>query len=293
MLALSSSFIAFLGSFKPMPISSRVQKDKFWAEKVHSKKKYQVIIAGDSRVYRGVDPKSLSEQIGGLSALNFGFSSGGFNDVMFSEITSKLLNESSRKIVVLGITPYSVTPKAQENEHFVQEKMRNPREVLARRYVNPALSFFEPIQPMAFFQDTDTISGYHETFKKDGWVASYKLPLNPEGALEPYKKNFEGNRVEQEVLKNLYRQIMAWRDAGIIVYAFRVPSTYAMETLENSLSGFDEEDIRKGVKAAGGHWIEILNKQQYDSYDGSHLTESSAMALSRYLGKHISDNLKL
>jgi hypothetical protein len=292
MLLLSAGFILLFGTLRPLPISSRVQKEKFWADKVHAKKRYEAIIAGDSRVYRGVDPNSLSDEIEGMSVLNFGFSSGGFNDMMFSEINSRLLKQAPQKIIILGITPYSVTPKAQENKHFLQEKNRNPKEVFARRYINPFLSFFDPITPKQLLQSTDTISGYHETFHKNGWVSSYKVPSNPEAALKSYKNNFKENRVKQEVLKNLYQQISKWSGDGVKVYAFRMPSTQAMENLENALSGFNEQKIKEDIVTAGGKWLEIANKFEYESYDGSHLTELSAISFSTYLGKRISENLR-
>jgi hypothetical protein len=289
---MSTGLICILGIVRPKPISSRVQKEKFWADKAHSKKKYSVIIAGDSRVYRGVDPRTTSDELANHSVLNFGFSSAGFNEILFSGIKTRLAQTATEKIIVLGITPYSLTPKAQENQHYLQESKRNPKEVFKRRYINPFLSFFDPIAPTDLFQDIDTIRGYHETFHKDGWVASYKVPSNPKAALDSYKRNFKENQVNQGVLNNLFRQISNWRNEGIKVYAFRVPSTREMEILENSLSGFNEELVRKGVEDSGGLWLAIADKYEYESYDGSHLTETSAVIFSRNLGEQLAQSLR-
>ena len=292
-ILFSAGFIYLTGILRPSPVSSVVQKEKFWADKVHSKKKYAVIVAGDSRVYRGIDPQELSNELGNLAVLNFGFSSGGFNDLIFSEINSKLLTDATNRIIVLGITPYSLTPKAQENIHFLQEKNRTPEEVFTRRFVNPFLSFFDPIKPTDLIQNTDTISGYHEVFNENGWVASYKLPSNPEAALKSYERDFENNRVQRELINDLCRQISVWRKSGILIFAFRVPSTASMERLENKLSGFDEDSIKSNVVSSGGIWLDIANKYGYESYDGSHLSERSAVSFSKYLGKRIFESINM
>lgn len=291
MILFSAVFILLFGTLRPMPISSVVQKEKFWADKVHSSKKYDVIVAGDSRVYRGLDPGALSAQLENRSVLNFGFSSGGFNDLIFSEINTRLLEDSPKKIVILGLSPYSLTPKAQENSHFLQEEERSSDEVFTRRFINPFLRFFDPITPTELFQKTDSITGYHETFHRHGWVASFKVPSNPKAALESYKRNFKNNQVSQEILSKLYMQISKWRNDGIKIYAFRFPSTLDMELLENSLSGFNEDMIRSEIEAAGGFWLDIEKKYEYESYDGSHLTESSAVVFSKYLGERLSESL--
>ncbi len=285
LMLVSLMFVFLIGKFRPKPISSVVQKEKFWSDKVHSGKRYDLIFEGDSRVYRGIDPKSVSKELNGIEVLNFGYSSGGHNDVMFNEVESRLKGKSNLKIIVLGLTPYSLTPKAQTNKHYLQEKNRDLKDIYNRRFVNPLFSFFDPIKPTDIIYYNDTVPGYYERFKKDGWVESKKIPFNPKAALPVYVKDFKENKVSDEILKNLYKQIKTWTGKGIKVYAFRVPTTNEMEALENELSGYLENEIKEDVENSGGKWINI--EDSYISYDGSHLEKESAKEFSSYLGKYI------
>ena len=286
MATLSVIFIFLIGSLRPQPMSSVITKEKFWADKVHSKSKFEVLVAGDSRVYRGISSAVLSEELGGLSVLNFGFSSGGLNLEIFRALEQRL-EQQENAIVLLGITPFSLTPKAYENAHFKQELSRDKKEVFSRRYVGPVIHFFDPIKPADIFNTGDQRNGYYERFHKNGWVASKKIPADKTSALKSYRKNFRNNKVSPDILDELYNQVALWKANKIRVFAFRLPSTKEMELLEREISGFDELEIKTRLSASGAEWIEIGNSYNYNSYDGSHLDEESAERFSRYLGREI------
>lgn len=271
-------------------MSSLIEKEKFWSDKVHAKTKYNVVVAGDSRVYRGISSEILSEELGGVKVLNFGFSSGGLNNEIFNEIEKRLVKDD-QTIIVLGVTPYSLTPKAQLNEHFKQEKERDEMEVFRRRFVSPVIHFFDPITPTDIIYAKDGKKGYYERFHKDGWVASLKTPIDSNAALKSYKKNFKDNKVSQKVLQEIYTRVAEWRRDGINVFAFRCPSTQGMVLLENKVSGFNESEIKKNLIASGAKWIGINRMNKYSSYDGSHLQEESAIRFSKYLGQVMRKNL--
>lgn len=290
-LVFAVAFILVFGSLRPKPISSLIKKEKFWADKVHTNKKYDLVFAGDSRVYRGIDPRSISEELNGIKALNFGFSSAGFNDQMCYEITARLDPKSEQKIIVLGITPYSLTPKAQDNSHFLQEKNRPLKEVFTRRFIAPALHFFDPVKPEELLKSDAESPGYYEEFKKDGWVASYKIPAKPEQALKSYVRNFKENRVSNAVVSALMEQVKNWRDKKYWVFALRMPSSLAMEQLEDSISGFDEEELKAAFRFHGGIWLDLEPRFEFESYDGSHLERESAKKLSAHIGRLIEDKI--
>ncbi len=285
--ALTVALVYFVGIYKPKPISSTIQKEKFWAEKTHSNSKYNVIFIGDSRLYRGIDPKTVSKTLNGLKVLNFGYSSGGHNEVIFDEISNRFVDSDRTRAVVLVLSPYSLTPKAQENSYFNQEKERNERDVFNRRYIAPFFDFFDPVKPSEIFQSNDTKQGYHEAFRPDGWVESYKIPSNPEHALKVYVNDFRDNKVSQDVLDKVYDQVKKWKKQGIRVFGFRIPTTKEMEKLEDSISGYKENEIRMNFEKAGGEWINIEDRYGYVSYDGSHLERKSAIRFSDYIGNEI------
>jgi len=279
------------GSFKPQPLSSLTQKEKFWATKAHAQKKYNLIFSGDSRVYRGIDPKTISKELGGLKVLNFGFSSGGHNPLIFKELEKRLIENSENKAIVLGLTPFSLTPKAQENSHFKQEIERDEKEILLRRYVNPALNFFDPVKPFDLCFNTDSTQRYFERFREDGWVESKKTPYNSEEALKSYKKNFKNNRIDEAVVQQVLTQVKKWTTKEIQVFAIRMPTTKKMELLENERSGYDEKVLKKMFEEVGGRWIEFEDRYRYKSYDGSHLDGDSARRVSSFLGIRLSKYL--
>lgn len=284
-------FVFLIGNIRSKPISSVVDKEKFWADKVHSNKTYDVIFEGDSRFYRGIDPKSVSKELSGAEVLNFGFSSGGHNKLIFEAVDKRLSESDDVKVIVLGLTPYSLTPKAQENQHYLQEIERPSNEVFKRRFLTPFLKFFDPVRPSEFIQLTDTVKGYHEKFRPDGWVESYKIPYNPEAALPGYVKDFKENEVSEKIVQELLQQVSFWVENDIMVFGLRMPTTYKMEELENRLSGYKESELKENFIKAGGQWIDIPNRYEYSSYDGSHLIDTSAMDFSRFVGRQIKNKI--
>ena len=61
-----------------------------------------------------------------------------------------------------------------------------------------------------------------------------------------------------------------------------------MEILEDSISGFEENFIKNELTKHSVIWLDFINVQ-FVSYDGSHLTKSSARKLSRHIGKKINE----
>lgn len=90
-----------------------------------------------------------------------------------------MISGNTLKIKSLVVMPYSLTPKAQANDHFKQEKERDLKEVFARRHINPFPGFFDPISPMEIYRNTHTLTGYHETFHKHGRIESFRTPMSP------------------------------------------------------------------------------------------------------------------
>ena len=78
---------------------------------------------------------------------------------------------------------------------------------------------------------------------------------------------------------------------GIKIILFRPTTTRAMNQLEDSLSGFNENDFKKNAIQNGAIWIEFKNSD-FSSYDGSHLKENSARKLSRMIGRRLKEVLK-
>lgn len=53
--------------------------DSFWLQKANAEARYDIVLLGDSRVYRGISPEDMAIVLDGYEILNFGFSANGLN----------------------------------------------------------------------------------------------------------------------------------------------------------------------------------------------------------------------
>jgi hypothetical protein len=141
--------------------------------------------------------------------------------------------------------------------------------------------FSRPKEGHTFFQE----------YTPAGWVATTRFPARPERKLDNYIAEFKNNPVSDEITQNLLQQIRRWTKAGIRVYAFRPPTCAAMVEVENTYSGYNQQELESQIKAAGGIWIG-LDQDGYESFDGSHLQRHAALALSRKVAQYMKNHEK-
>ena len=135
-----SSLISFT---RPDTDYSKLMYDWFWVNKTHYSKKSAILFLGDSRTYRGISTEAVNTVFPSQEVLNLGYSSGGLNNRMFNFASQLIDTKSPIKIIILGVTPFSLTVEARKNEHFLQELNRPTAELFERKYINPFISFFE------------------------------------------------------------------------------------------------------------------------------------------------------
>lgn len=279
MLPILLCYIVGLSVLRPETSGTNASIIKrFWIFKTHTGKKYNLLICGDSRTYRGVSPEAMGEVLRGFSILNFGYSSGSFSPFMLDQIERKLDFTAPVKVIYMGITPYSLTPKASRDGHIKQELSRKKEEIVEALYLDPVRRFFEPYE-IQWEKNPDSVK-YVQDYKRSGWVATDKIPPNPREALPIYVKDFENNNVSEDVINNLMLKVNEWSERGVKVFAARPPTTPDMVELENHLSGFDETEFVKKFGKAGGIWLKT-GGEQYKSFDGSHLDIQSSIAFSK------------
>lgn len=272
----------------------KVEYDHFWTYKVHSKKKYNMLIIGDSRVYRGISPNAINKIIPNIKILNFAFSAGKLNNEIYAEARKRLDNKSKIKVILVGITPGGLTDIDNNQLHEIM-KLTNA-EVFDKIYMNYFISkFITPLKPSELFRTHTKISPgiVNEVYHDNGWAATNSVQPNQTELLEVYRKGWSGTTVSTNKINDLCSAITEWKNQNILVFALRIPAAREMEELENSVSGFNEEEIKENIIKAGGHWIELTDKySKYRTYDGSHLDEKSALFLSEDIAKDIKEQLK-
>ena len=281
--------------FIPAKENVKTKQEYFWTLKTHTPDKFDIIVMGDSRIYRGISPEDLTKKLPKTSAVNLGFSSAGFNDLYFSFAEEKLKKESKTKVILLGISPHSLTPSALKNEElksYLNKSKTDVFKITKLANIYKTLNIITPSQISNNLTNTNKpYTNYNQEFYTNGWVKSSNKNPNINIALYKYQNIFNDNKVSEEAINNLSDQINKWTEKGIKVICFRPPSTVEMEQLEDSLSGYNEVEISQKIITNGGYWINI-NSKNYVSYDGSHLHYQSAIKLSKKLGLDIERIIK-
>ena len=281
---IACSIIGFF-FFEP---NSEDLREQMFAYKVHTDKKYDLVVVGDSRIYRGVSTDIIGTQLGKTS-INLGFSSGGYGRAMF-ELIDKKIHKASGNIIILGISPLSLTDLAIENGHINRLNALKSEEIIEYLYLNRFINIFAPTTPRVLWNtiadNIDPNDNYIQKVNiKEGWVKSdYKIHYQNE-ALESYNKTFTSTKISKQTIANLYSQINIWADQGFLIYGFIPPSSANMEELERQYSDFNDNEFAMGFIEAGGKWINF--DERFTSYDGSHLDSKSAINLSMEIASAI------
>jgi len=274
--------IMAFGLLRKKPSISEFKSKYFWTNKFESLVKHNVVIYGDSRTYRGVNP-SLVIKNQNLSAFNYGFTSAGYNDSIYHFLDERI-SKKKEPIVLLGITPYSLTKEASQTKFYFQEKNRGEYDKFQRLYLDKHLTFFDRIKIEEYLFSNRLI--VKQEFNIDGWVSSQRAFIDTLDGLNAYKNIFNNNQVSNNIINSLMAQVKKWTLQGVKVFGFRPPTCVSMENLENTKSGFNENKFIQQFVKNGGKWLEI-DLNGYQTYDGSHLNKESADKLSDQLNQLI------
>ena len=163
-------------------------------------------LIGDSRIYKGVNPLFLVGDNSGMNAVNLGFSSAGYSDEYLSFVSGRI-KEDDKSVVLCGITPYSFTPEALKNEHYHSFFDKDKKEVYKILFLSSYLEHFprySPAEIWDYFSEIPVTHLYHNSFKENGWVESYKIPFDSTSGLKSYRKTFVGNTCDTKAVQNYY-----------------------------------------------------------------------------------------
>ena len=75
-----------------------------------------------------------------------------------------------------------------------------------------------------------------------------------------------------------------------MVFGFRSPVTEKILSIENELSGLEEDVFLEQFESAGGIWLSVPPGPYY-TYDGNHLDKESAIRYSVALAEQIKKHL--
>lgn len=154
-----------------------IENNSFWKKKTFDNNKYDIVICGDSRVYRGVSPGHMKEVLPDYRIVNFGYGSAGYGDLMIREVTKRIDFSSKKSTVVLGITPLTLTHEGEKNYHLQGELKTTREELIELLYFKKVQQFFVPY---TLSEISRSLKGkkFHTSRKQeyidDGWIATYE-----------------------------------------------------------------------------------------------------------------------
>lgn len=276
------------------PVKQRgVRESLFWYSKMYTATRFDIAVAGDSRVLQGINPASMNESLGlSKKIVNLGFRSASFAPE-YVDYARSLLRNDSPNVLLLGITANAFTPRSMTDNGFIEQKKlgaKRPYDIpnwcveLERKFQRFAL------RELLSLARGRAKEGSYETFHDNGWLEADQIPRNPEGAFALYRRRFDGNKVELAAVAALIEKVQALVEAGVAVFAFEPPVPDEMKAIEDEHSGFDRASFTEQFRKAGGVWIEV-DRSRYVTVDGSHLAPESAQLLSKDLAVEIQSKL--
>lgn len=290
-LSAAAVFIGLIVFIRPFSGRTGIYVEKFWLDKINSSDKFDIVLAGDSRMLMDISPEHMASILTRCRIYNFAFEFTAFENEYLRFIENKLDPASNKKTIVLGISPLALTNQAIKNSQYLnwQKKQLSNFEKFKIRYFGKILKAFQPINHKVLFrimqgESKDFI--YYREYRPDGWVASDMIPPQIENSIKMYREHYHRNPVDGRLVENLINRIRLWRKKGISVYGFRPPVPQRMRYMEGMLGKFNEKSFVLLFKKAGGIWLDI-NTEQYESYDASHLKEKEAIRLSIYIAEKL------
>ena len=258
-------------------------KESFWAHKVTADSIFDIVAVGDSRVYRGIDPKEIEAQYFKLNgskieAFNFGFSSAGL-DPYILEQSCRLLNSKGKRILIIGISPNSFIESSQENGHLRKVESQNAKDLWIKKNIYPEL------YALRRYAISDFVKYKHKEFYLEkfnlnsGFVGSSKLPYDSTAAINQYSKQLKANKIDTSAVRVFLETLQKLKSEGIRVVAIRIPTTERMRVLEDKLTDNFCYKLFNIIEAEGIECIKVHDSNIH-SYDASHLDEKSAKLLS-------------
>lgn len=265
--------------------------DLFWAGKLVWDRCADCVIAGDSRICRGVTPAAMESVLDYRRVLNFAFDSSGYSEPYLRAVERVLDPGLNPRAVILGITPYSLTRAAVEDNEFEYRRGLIPFQSMAGLYALQSLHRLSPLRIDQIHEklslDAEAPPGTTDReYRPDGWLSMARRNGDTSMYMEQYRTAFENNPVDHHLTANLLSHVRRWCAAGIRVYAFRPPIAEPILQIEQECSRFDEPGFVAAFRRAGGIWIPI-DALAYDTYDGSHLGRDEATRLSQTLAQEI------
>ncbi len=240
----------------------------------HWQNNADILIAGDSRAHGALCPTVMQQFLPGR-ILNYAFDGLRFNEDYFNALQRVLDENSARPVLLFGVT--------------TQNFLADDAPVVTSRFSRSIKS------NLGFLVDlTLPLTARSMIWHRDGWVYEMDESLthcNKFPVEEPVDLRQADNPLFcPEKLALFLSETRRFTQAGIRVYGFRPPSSSWRLEIDHKFAGFQYDDFIPQFQAAGGVWLNVP-QEQWDTYDGVHLTQAAALDFSEYLAQELKARL--
>jgi hypothetical protein len=311
-LAATAILLACAASLRPKFDVGSVQTGRpaamFWKDKILRTTPARIVLAGDSRGFRGLAPEriadAMSVPVDGV--LNFCFSGVAFDDSYLRRVDELIDRADAPSCVLLTLTPGAFTPDSLKRNGFLQREedygaarhsafarlkhaVESPLDDLAQsRWLRPLDDRILRTWSRGARPGRRSRLTYAQDFTRTGWVASSAEPPDLDFYIEHFETKFTENTVDSAAIERLLDQVRAWTVNGTTVFALRMPISAGLRAQEDRHSGMDWETFIPRFTQAGGAWIDV-DHSMYTTYDGSHLPADEARRFSTDIGTRMQE----
>jgi len=271
----------------------------YWEMKLAWGTDADLVIVGDSRVYRGLNPKKFEDNGVASHAINFGFSSGSLSSEYLFDAASKLNPNSHKKYLVVGVTHWALTPQARKSNGYLDAQFNKSERLTPISWVialDSILTRLKPVQIDAIIgiaNQSEAVSrvsesDYIQTFFMNGYVSSNYVHPNSGLGVKVTQRNFENaNNVKQSLIDEARGALQTIQDRyGVEVILVPMRSQIETDSLTEELCNFSFMELCKQICPSRGKIFEF-RPEANDSYDGVHLNWMAADKLSDALARDL------
>ena len=270
----------------------RARQSRFFLRKLGWEEKFDLVVVGNSRVYRGVSPEGMASVLPEYRIANLGFSAAGLTRELYDHAEKALATNGIRPVVVLGVDPVCFTDYCAENG-CLREAKAKASPFLSSAFqlaLDEQLDSFLPMTVREGLRYMDgrrraVVDVEHRWTNRFGWCASVcrnpKL-LNMELKKRRQRREKADTPARGDLLVLLENYVRRWVEHGYLVVLFRPPVHPETRAFENAVTQFDEQALIHSMQQAGGVWW-YMDPSSYHTYDSSHLDQNSAIRFSRDL----------
>lgn len=272
-----------LAVLRPSTGESEDANPAYWIDKLNAPRNaYDAVILGDSRAYRGIDPRRLPGKV-----INFGFSGASLRspDYLFEGIQKV----KPKGTIIVAITPHSLSSRALESNAFDALYQRHHADLVVSRAFAP---LYPLTRPYTMAQMAALAKGKvkllapvspSESYYPGGWVASSRPAVQKAPAIaKMYHEMLSSHPVRAFDVEDMLFDISWYTHLGYRVVFLRLPTSSDVRQAEN----FDDADLRKRVAELRMEWFDC---PPGETYDGSHLTRASAEKISDALARYLAN----